>query len=138
PAPLGTKRRPQSVLKGQARGRRLAARSTRMRQAWPSSVRLRRNGVSMTCQPTNIPPKEAIDIEALRARYAQERAKRLTKSGEHQYEHLTSDLAADYEHDPFTPVKPREPISEDLEVAILGGGWTGVLAGYHLQKCGIS
>jgi cyclohexanone monooxygenase len=92
----------------------------------------------MTCQTTDTPPKSEIDIPALRAKYLKERDKRLTKKGQNQYEHLTSDLAADYEHDPFTPVTPREPIVEDLEVAILGGGWTGVLAGYHLQKCGVT
>jgi cyclohexanone monooxygenase len=92
----------------------------------------------MSCQPTDTPPKEEIDIPALRAKYLQERDKRLTKKGQNQYEHLTSDLAADYEHDPFTPVTPREGIQEDLEVAILGGGWTGVLAGYHLTKMGIT
>ena len=94
--------------------------------------------MTTTCNPTDTPPKEEIDIPALRARYLQERDKRLTKKGQNQYEHLTSDLAADYEHDPFTPVTPRDPISEDLEVAILGGGWTGVLAGYHLTKMGIT
>jgi cyclohexanone monooxygenase len=91
-----------------------------------------------TCKPTDVPPKAEIDIPALRAKYLQERDKRLTKKGQKQYEHLTSDLAADYEHDPFTPVTPREPLHEELEVAILGGGWTGVLAGYHLTKLGIT
>jgi cyclohexanone monooxygenase len=92
----------------------------------------------MTCQPTNTPPKTEIDIPAIRARYLQERDKRLTKKGQTQYEHLTSDLAADYEHDPFTPITPRDAIEEDLEVAILGGGWTGVLAAYHLRKQGVT
>src|SRR6516165_6746112 len=92
----------------------------------------------MSCQHTDTPPKEEIDIPALRAKYLQERDKRLTKKGQTQYEHLTSDLAADYEHDPFTPITPRDGIHEDLEVAILGGGWTGVLAGYHLQKLGVT
>jgi cyclohexanone monooxygenase len=95
-------------------------------------------GAKMTCAPTDIPPKEEIDIPALRAKHLQERDKRLTKTGQAQYERLTSDLAADYEHDPFTPVTPRDPIHEDLEVAILGAGWTGVLAGYHLTKLGVT
>ena len=92
----------------------------------------------MNCQHTDTPPRDEIDIPKLRARYLQERDKRLTKTGQNQYEHLTHDLAADYEHDPFTPVTPREAIHEDLEVAILGGGWTGVLAAYHLQKQGVT
>jgi cyclohexanone monooxygenase len=90
------------------------------------------------CTPTDVPPREEIDIPTLRAKYLQERDKRLSKRGETQYEHLTSDLAADYEHDPFTPLTPRAPIFEDLEVAILGAGWTGVLAAYHLRKQGVT
>jgi cyclohexanone monooxygenase len=92
----------------------------------------------MSCQHTDTPPREEIDIPALRAKYLQERDKRLTKKGAAQYEHLTSDLAADYEHDPFTPVTPRDPIFEDLDVAILGAGFSGVLAGYHLRKMGVT
>ena len=38
-------------------------------------------------------------ISSPRARYLQERDKRINKRGQNQYEHLTSDLAADYEHD---------------------------------------
>ena len=34
--------------------------------------------------------------------------------------------------DPHMPVVPRDAIAEDLDVAVLGGGWCGVLAGYHL------
>jgi len=95
-------------------------------------------GFGMTCKPTDVPPKEEINISSLREKYLQERDKRLTRKGEKQYEHRTGDLTADYEHDPFMPVAPREPVVEDLEVAILGGGWTGVLAGYHLTKLGIA
>jgi cyclohexanone monooxygenase len=90
------------------------------------------------CTPTNVPPAEEIDIDALRAKYLAERDKRLSKRGQEQYEHLTSDLAADYEHDPFTPVTPREGLHEDLEVAILGGGFSGVLSAYHLLKQGVT
>jgi cyclohexanone monooxygenase len=90
------------------------------------------------CTPTDVPSAEEIDVPALRAKYLQERDKRITKRGETQYEHLTADLAADYEHDPFTPVTPREPVVEDLEVAILGAGFSGVLAAYHLKKQGVT
>ena len=36
------------------------------------------------------------------------------------------------------PVAPRDAITEDLDVAILGAGWSGILAGYHLKKAGVS
>ncbi|MGE3692090.1 MAG: flavin-containing monooxygenase [Novosphingobium sp.] len=48
------------------------------------------------------------------------------------------DFAEFYEADPHKQVQPRAQIHEDLEVAILGAGWTGLLAAYHLKKAGIS
>jgi cation diffusion facilitator CzcD-associated flavoprotein CzcO len=35
-------------------------------------------------------------------------------------------------------VVARAAISEDLDVAILGGGWTGILAAYHLTQAGVT
>ena len=37
-----------------------------------------------------------------------------------------------------TPVVPRDGISEDIDVAILGGGWTGILSAYHLTQQGVT
>jgi len=93
----------------------------------------------MTCQPTNVPPPSEIDIPAMKEKYRQERDKRIRPEGEAQYaapeDHLTHDT---YEHDPFTPVVPRDALDEDVDVAILGGGWTGILAAYHLTKQGVT
>ena len=36
------------------------------------------------------------------------------------------------------PWCPRALLSEDLDVAILGAGWTGTLAAYHLNHAGIT
>ena len=41
------------------------------------------------------------------------------------------------EVDPHTPVIPRTPIAEDSEVAVLGGGIAGLLAGAYLKKAGV-
>ena len=92
----------------------------------------------MKCQPSSCPAPEAVDIPALRERYRQERAIRLRTEGQAQYVRPVGDFAEVYQGDPHMPVVPREPISEDLDVAVLGGGWSGVLAGYHLQQAGIS
>ena len=32
---------------------------------------------------------------------------------------------------------PRAPISEDIDVAILGAGWSGLLTAYHLKQAGV-
>ena len=93
----------------------------------------------MTCQPSACPPPEAVDIPALRERYRQERSLRLRPEGQEQYvppaDHFVRDT---YDRDPHMPVTPRDSISEDLDVLVLGGGWCGVLTGYHLAKAGVT
>jgi cyclohexanone monooxygenase len=88
-----------------------------------------------TCGPTQTP--DDIDIDALREKYLQERDKRLRPEGSKQYLELKDDFAEFAEADPHTPVTPRAPINEDIEVAVLGGGIAGLLAGAYLKKAGV-
>jgi cyclohexanone monooxygenase len=91
------------------------------------------------CLPTDVPPPSEIDIPAMKEKYRQERDKRIRREGEAQYAAPADTLTHDtYEHDPFTPVVPRDALNEDIDVAILGGGWTGILAAYHLTKAGVT
>jgi cation diffusion facilitator CzcD-associated flavoprotein CzcO len=92
----------------------------------------------MDCEPTRTPSAESIDIAALRAKYRLERDKRLRRDYGEQYVRPVDDFADAYATDPFMPLAAREAICEEIEVAILGGGWTGLLAGYHLRQAGIS
>lgn len=89
-----------------------------------------------TCGPTDTP--QDIDIDALREKYAQERAKRLRPEGAAQYLELEGEFAEFYEVDPYTTVTERDPIVEDVEVVILGGGFAGLLAGAYLKKAGVT
>ncbi|MHA7664887.1 flavin-containing monooxygenase [Mycolicibacterium sp. HS_4_1] len=86
------------------------------------------------CGPTQTPD---VDIDAMRAKYAQERAKRVRPEGSAQYLEAAGDYADFSDHDPHTPVTPRAPIDADLEVVILGGGIAGLLAGAYLRKAGV-
>ncbi|AFM19052.1 putative flavoprotein involved in K+ transport [Mycolicibacterium chubuense NBB4] len=88
-----------------------------------------------TCGPTDTPSD--IDISALREKYAQERAKRLRPEGSKQYVELADDFAGYYETDPYTPVAPRDPIAEDIDVVVLGGGFGGLLSAAYLKKAGV-
>ncbi|OBF27779.1 monooxygenase [Mycobacterium sp. ACS1612] len=88
-----------------------------------------------TCGPTQTP--DDIDIDALREKYLYERDKRLRADGSTQYLELKDDYAEFAEVDPHTPVTPRTPINEDVEVAVLGGGIAGLLAGAYLKKAGV-
>ncbi|PRC42293.1 monooxygenase, partial [Mycobacterium sp. ITM-2017-0098] len=88
-----------------------------------------------TCGPTDTP--DDFDIDALREKYAQERAKRLRPEGASQYLELEGDFAEFYEIDPYTTVTERDPVVENAEVVILGGGFAGLLAGAYLKKAGV-
>jgi cyclohexanone monooxygenase len=88
-----------------------------------------------TCGPTQTP--DDVDIDALRQKYAQEREKRMRADGSAQYLELKGEFADFAEVDPHTPVTPRAPIAEDVEVVVLGGGIAGLLAGVYLKKAGI-
>ncbi|SEA38610.1 MULTISPECIES: NAD(P)/FAD-dependent oxidoreductase [unclassified Mycobacterium] len=88
-----------------------------------------------TCGPTQTP--DDVDIDAMREKYAYERAKRVRPEGSAQYLEVKDDFADFADVDPHTPVTPRAPIDADLEVAILGGGIAGLLAGAYLTKAGV-
>jgi cyclohexanone monooxygenase len=88
-----------------------------------------------TCGPTDTP--DDFDIDALREKYALERAKRLRPEGAGQYLELEGDFAEFYEVDPYTTVTERDPVVENAEVVILGGGFAGLLAGAYLKKAGV-
>ena len=88
-----------------------------------------------TCGPTDTPTD--IDIPSIREKYAAERAKRLRPEGGAQYLELEGDFAEFYEVDPYTTVTERDPIVEDADVIILGGGFAGLLAGAYLKKAGV-
>ena len=77
------------------------------------------------------------DPDAVRAKYLAERDKRLV-AGRAEIRDLTSDERfARYREDPFTPVAGRDPVADDVDVVIVGGGIAGVLAGAQLRKAGV-
>src|SRR5262245_30755455 len=91
---------------------------------------------SIKCEATRTP--DDIDIVSLREKYAHERDKRLHRDATNQYVQPTGKFSDNYEADPHMPVTPRAPIAEDLDVAVLGAGWSGLLAAYHLKKAGVT
>jgi cyclohexanone monooxygenase len=87
-----------------------------------------------SCEPTQTPE---IDHPALREKYLAERDKRLRSDGGHQYVVTEGAFEEYYENDPYTPVMPREPINEDLDVLIMGGGFSGLIAATRIKQAGI-
>jgi cation diffusion facilitator CzcD-associated flavoprotein CzcO len=78
------------------------------------------------------------ELETLRARYEAEKAKRLRADGPAQYVAPVGEFKH-YADDPYiaSPVS-RGPVDCETDVAVIGGGWGGILAGAYLRKHGIS
>jgi len=79
----------------------------------------------------------AIDKQALKRRYAEERAKRLRPDGNDQYIRVVDQLAH-YLDDPYTPVVEREPLTDHVTVAFIGGGFAGLVTGARLAEAGVA
>ena len=80
----------------------------------------------------------SFDPDAVRERYREERDKRMVE-GRANIRDLTGDgMFASYRADPFTPFIERDPLSEEVEVAIVGAGLAGLCCARRLQEKGIS
>src|SRR5262245_43436071 len=77
------------------------------------------------------------DPDALRARYRVERDKRLRADGNEQYLEVKGALAH-YVDDPYVaPGFTRAPLTDEVEVVVIGGGFGGLLMGARLREAGI-
>ncbi len=81
--------------------------------------------------------KLGFDPDALRDKYAFERDKRVRPEGYAQYQALSGDLDV-FDDDPFVePGFTREAVEKEVDVAIIGGGFGGLLVGAHLREAGV-
>ena len=80
----------------------------------------------------------SIDVEALRAKYRAERDKRLRDDASAQYVEIAGAFAH-FDRDPYAPadIGARAPRTDHADVAIIGGGFSGLLAGARLREAGI-
>lgn len=79
---------------------------------------------------------DEIDLQVLRAKYAKERERRLRPDANTQY-HRTSGAFGYYAKDPYTPRTEREPLTDTVEVLVVGGGFGGLLTGAQLRQVGV-
>ena len=93
----------------------------------------------MTDAPVTEAPKPDLgfDPATLRARYRAERDKRLRADGNAQYREIKGEFAR-YLDDPYVePGFTRAPLTDEVEVVVIGGGFGGLLAGARLREAGV-
>jgi len=77
------------------------------------------------------------DPVKLKEKYLSERDKRVRTDGNDQYIEVTAEFSR-YVDDPYVePGFTREPIIDEVEVIIIGGGFGGLLAGARFREIGI-
>jgi cyclohexanone monooxygenase len=86
---------------------------------------------------TTASPNPQIDKSALLAKYLEERDKRLRADGNGQYLEITGRLAH-YLEDPYTPRVEREPRTDHVTFAFVGGGFAGLVTGARLVEQGVT
>ncbi|MEU9888872.1 NAD(P)/FAD-dependent oxidoreductase [Sphaerisporangium sp. NPDC051011] len=77
-----------------------------------------------------------VDLEAVRELYRREREKRIHPEGSAQYRRMSDELAH-FVDDPYTERIERAPVHDQVEVAVIGGGFGGLLLGARMRQIGV-
>ena len=77
------------------------------------------------------------DPDQLREKYRAERDKRLRTDGNEQYVEVRDEYAG-YVEDPYIDETiDRAPLTDEVDVVVIGGGFGGLLAGARLREAGV-
>lgn len=90
-----------------------------------------------TAKPyTTDPAVLGFDPNVLRAKYNYERDKRIKTEGFGQYRDAKGELK-EFMVDHYAEPLKREPLTDEVEFVIIGGGYGGLLAGARLREIGV-
>jgi len=81
-------------------------------------------------------PQLGFDPDALREKYRDERDRRLRTDGNEQYVEIAGQFAH-YLDDPYVERVERPALHDTVDVAVIGGGFGGLLAAARLRESGI-
>ncbi len=90
----------------------------------------------MTANPASTTTRMGFDPDGLRDKYRQERDKRLRDDGNDQYVAMDGEFSR-YLDDPADAGITRAPLTDEVDVAIVGTGFSGLLAGARLRRQGV-
>lgn len=76
------------------------------------------------------------DADELRQKYQHERDKRLRADGNQQYHQIDGEFEH-YLDDPYTAPLVRSPKNDDVEIAIIGGGFGGLISAARFRELGV-
>ncbi|MCP2330199.1 flavin-containing monooxygenase [Actinoalloteichus caeruleus] len=92
--------------------------------------------MSTSGTPT-IPDELGFDPDALRAKYREERDRRLRTDGRLHHQRPEGRFGY-YAEDPYAePEPPRSPLTDQVDVVVVGGGFGGLLAASRLRQVGV-
>lgn len=81
--------------------------------------------------------RDRLDLDELKAKYREEREKRLRDDANQQYLEVAGAYAR-FDEDPWVEGElAREPIAEEIDVAVIGAGFSGLLTGARLRQAGV-
>lgn len=91
--------------------------------------------IASTTRPTEDLLGGDHDLDLLRAKYAAERDRRIRPDGATQYRRAAGAFGY-YATDPYTERIEREPLTDSVDVLVVGGGFGGLLTGARLRQAG--